>query len=71
MKRFDMASPQAGAAFLTRNRILAGTPETTWLDRQMRLIRTCALEPLAVDKKLGFKVEMAPELPPGRSDGLR
>jgi signal transduction histidine kinase len=29
------------------------------------------LEPLAVDKKLTFKVEMAPELPPGRGDGRR
>jgi GAF domain-containing protein len=29
------------------------------------------LEPLAADKKLGFKVEMASELPPGRGDGRR
>ena len=29
------------------------------------------LEPLAVDKKLVFKVEMAPKLPPGRGDGRR
>jgi signal transduction histidine kinase len=29
------------------------------------------LEPLAADKKLGFKVDMAPELPPGRGDGRR
>jgi signal transduction histidine kinase len=29
------------------------------------------LEPLASDKKLAFKVEMAPELPPGRGDGRR
>jgi signal transduction histidine kinase len=29
------------------------------------------LEPLAADKKLGFKVEMAPQLPPGRGDGRR
>jgi signal transduction histidine kinase len=29
------------------------------------------LEPLAADKKLGFKVEIAPELPPGRGDGRR
>ena len=29
------------------------------------------LEPLAADKKLGFKVEMAPELPPGHGDGRR
>jgi GAF domain-containing protein len=29
------------------------------------------LEPLAVDKKLAFKVEVAPELPPGRGDGRR
>jgi signal transduction histidine kinase len=29
------------------------------------------LEPLAADKKLRFKVEMAPELPPGRGDGRR
>jgi GAF domain-containing protein len=29
------------------------------------------LEPLAADKKLAFKVEMAPELPPGRGDGRR
>jgi signal transduction histidine kinase len=29
------------------------------------------LEPLATDKKLAFKVEMAPELPPGRGDGRR
>ena len=29
------------------------------------------LEPLAVDKKLAFKVEMAGELPPGRGDGRR
>jgi signal transduction histidine kinase len=29
------------------------------------------LEPLAIDKKLAFKVEMAPELPPGRGDGRR
>ena len=29
------------------------------------------LEPLAADKKLAFKVEMAPGLPPGRGDGRR
>jgi signal transduction histidine kinase len=29
------------------------------------------LEPLAIDKKLMFKVEVAPQLPPGRGDGRR
>src|SRR6516164_2057866 len=29
------------------------------------------LEPLAADKKLGFKVEMAPQLPSGHGDGRR
>ena len=29
------------------------------------------LEPLATDKKLGFKVEVAPQLPAGRGDGRR
>jgi signal transduction histidine kinase len=29
------------------------------------------LEPLAADKKLAFKVEMAPKLPPGHGDGRR
>jgi signal transduction histidine kinase len=29
------------------------------------------LEPLAADKKLAFKVEVATELPPGRGDGRR
>ena len=29
------------------------------------------LEPLATDKKLAFKVELAPELPPGHGDGRR
>jgi signal transduction histidine kinase len=29
------------------------------------------LEPLATDKKLAFKIQMAPELPPGRGDGRR
>jgi GAF domain-containing protein len=29
------------------------------------------LEPLAADKKLGFKVEMSSELPPGHGDGRR
>jgi signal transduction histidine kinase len=29
------------------------------------------LEPLAADKKLGFKVEVAPKLPSGRGDGRR
>jgi signal transduction histidine kinase len=29
------------------------------------------LEPLAADKKLGFKIEVAPQLPPGRGDGRR
>jgi GAF domain-containing protein len=29
------------------------------------------LEPLAADKKLGFKVEVAPDLPPGHGDGRR
>jgi signal transduction histidine kinase len=29
------------------------------------------LEPLAADKKLGSKVEVAPQLPPGRGDGRR
>jgi signal transduction histidine kinase len=29
------------------------------------------LEPLAADKKLAFKVEVAPELAPGRGDGRR
>jgi len=29
------------------------------------------LEPLAFDKKLAFKLDLAPELPPGRGDGRR
>jgi signal transduction histidine kinase len=29
------------------------------------------LEPLAADKKLAFKLEVAPQLPPGRGDGRR
>ena len=29
------------------------------------------LEPLAADKRLGFKVEVAPQLPPGHGDGRR
>jgi signal transduction histidine kinase len=29
------------------------------------------LEPLAADKKLGFKLELSPELPPGYGDGRR
>jgi signal transduction histidine kinase len=29
------------------------------------------LEPLAADKKLAFKLELAPELPPGHGDGRR
>jgi len=29
------------------------------------------LEPLAADKKIAFKLEVAPELPPGRGDGRR
>ncbi|MGB8632601.1 MAG: GAF domain-containing protein [Xanthobacteraceae bacterium] len=29
------------------------------------------LEPLAADKKLGFKLELSPELPPGHGDGRR
>jgi signal transduction histidine kinase len=29
------------------------------------------LEPLAADKKLAFKVEVAPQIPPGRGDGRR
>jgi GAF domain-containing protein len=29
------------------------------------------LEPLAADKKLAFKIEMSPELPPGHGDGRR
>ncbi len=29
------------------------------------------LEPLATDKKLAFKLDLAPELPPGRGDGRR
>jgi signal transduction histidine kinase len=29
------------------------------------------LEPLAADKKLGFKLDLAPELPPGHGDGRR
>ena len=29
------------------------------------------LEPLAADKKLGFKLELVPELPPGHGDGRR
>jgi signal transduction histidine kinase len=29
------------------------------------------LEPLAADKKLGFKVEVAPQLPSGHGDGRR
>ena len=35
-----------------------------------RTIRS-TLEPLAADKKLGFKVEVAPQLPSGRGDGRR
>jgi signal transduction histidine kinase len=30
-----------------------------------------ALEPLAADKKLAFKIEVAPKLPPGHGDGRR
>ena len=30
-----------------------------------------AVEPLAADKKLGFKVEVTPDLPPGRGDERR
>jgi Histidine kinase-, DNA gyrase B-, and HSP90-like ATPase len=33
-----------------------------------RLMSGSTLEPLAADKKLAFKVEMAGELPPGRGD---
>jgi len=29
------------------------------------------LEPLAADKRLAFKIELAPQLPPGRGDGRR
>jgi len=29
------------------------------------------LEPLASDKKLAFKLELAPDLPPGHGDGRR
>jgi signal transduction histidine kinase/uncharacterized protein YdeI (YjbR/CyaY-like superfamily) len=35
-----------------------------------RTVRS-TLEPLAADKRLGFKVEVAPQLPPGRGDGRR
>jgi signal transduction histidine kinase len=31
----------------------------------------CTLEPLAADKKLAFKLELAPGLPPGHGDGRR
>ena len=35
-----------------------------------RTVRS-TLEPLAADKKLGFKLELSPELPPGHGDGRR
>jgi GAF domain-containing protein len=59
---------------LDLSKIEAGQLELELSDYCMRDIAQTVrstLEPLAADKKLGFKVEVAPQLPPGRGDGRR
>jgi signal transduction histidine kinase len=42
-----------------------------YLVQDIAQIVRSTLEPLAADKKLEFRLEMGPELPPGRGDGRR
>jgi signal transduction histidine kinase len=59
---------------LDLSKIEAGQLELELSDYSVRDIAQTVrstLEPLAADKKLAFKVELAPELPPGHGDGRR
>jgi GAF domain-containing protein len=59
---------------LDLSKIEAGQLELELSDYCMRDIAQTVrstLEPLAADKKLGFKLDLAPELPPGHGDGRR
>jgi signal transduction histidine kinase/predicted transcriptional regulator len=58
----DLSKIEAGQLVLDLNDYsLQGVTQTVY----------SAIEPLAADKKLGFKVEVAPDLPPGRGDERR
>jgi signal transduction histidine kinase len=58
----DLSKIEAGQLVLDLNDYsLQGVAQTVY----------SAIEPLAADKKLGFKVEVAPDLPPGRGDERR
>src|SRR5262249_40024326 len=59
---------------LDLSKIEAGQPVLELSDYSIQDIAQTVrstLEPLAADKKLGFKVEMAPQLPSGHGDGRR
>jgi signal transduction histidine kinase/predicted transcriptional regulator len=58
----DLSKIEAGQLVLDLNDYsLQGVTQTVY----------SAIEPLAADKKLGFKVEVTPDLPPGRGDERR
>ena len=58
----DLSKIEAGQLVLDLNDYsLQGVTQTVY----------SAVEPLAADKKLGFKVEVTPDLPPGRGDERR
>jgi GAF domain-containing protein len=58
----DLSKIEAGQLMLDLNEYsLQGVTQTVY----------SAVEPLAVDKKLAFKVEVPPDLPPGRGDERR
>jgi len=58
----DLSKIEAGQLALDLNDYsLQGVTQTVY----------SAVEPLAADKKLGFKVELTPDLPPGRGDERR
>jgi GAF domain-containing protein len=58
----DLSKIEAGQLVLDLNDYsLQGVTQTVY----------SAVEPLAADKKLGFKVELTPDLPPGRGDERR
>jgi signal transduction histidine kinase len=60
---------RAGSASVKSRRRKAATPDYSAQDIAQTVRST--LEPLAIDKKLAFKVEVAPQLPSGRGDGRR
>ena len=56
---------------LSKIEAATGTRTVRILGQDIAQTVRSTLEPLAADKKLAFKLEVAPQLPPGRGDGRR